>query len=107
MAPIYSFRRESEALFCEEIKGYAYPQYFYLPTSTLHRPFEEGFVRLDRVQAIERSWLQNIPLVLTDSVCGLLRKWFRVYLGEPVESVDADLNEYRVNALAELRSNLA
>ena len=98
VAPVYSF--PSNARFPEFVKAYQYPHYFYLPASSLHKQFTGGFVRLDRLQALAETWLEPMRLELSESVLGLLRDWFRVYLGESVDDVNPMLAEYRREAEA-------
>ena len=106
VAPVYSFgsdetgRTYSQA-FIERVKAYEYWHLFYLPA---HNPagIREGFVRLDRTQAVHKSLLEHRPLMLRDDVRDLFHSWIRVYLGEELSDLDSLLSAYRTQAIANL-----
>ena len=106
VAPVYSFGGNEAKLpysrnFIERVKAYEYWQFFYLPALTTAR-IREGFVSFDRIQAVHKSLLQHIPLMLSDDIQGLLQSWIRVYLGEELSDVDSLLAAYRTQAIANL-----
>lgn len=101
IAPIYSLRNYSHP-FIDQIKGYVYEQFFYLPPSSANRIIE-SFVRLDRIQAIHKNLLEHRREMLSDDAQTLLQTWTRVYLGADLESADDTLFQYREQAIAELR----
>ena len=106
VAPVYSFgrgetRRAYSATFIERVKAYEYWHLFYLPEYSPAR-FSEGFVRLDRIQAIHRSLLEHRPLRLSDYVQELLQSWIRVYLGEELSDANDLLYTYRQQSIANL-----
>lgn len=108
VAPVYSFGGDEtklaySATFIERVKGYFYWQLFYLPGDR-GAGIREGFVRLDRIQAIHQSLLEHMPVRLGDDARPLLHNWIRVYLGETLSEVDDLLFEYREQALAQLSS---
>lgn len=108
VAPVYSFGGDEtklaySATFIERVKGYFYWQLFYLPGDP-GAGIREGFVRLDRIQAIHQSLLEHMPVRLGDDAQPLLHNWIRVYLGETLSEVDDLLFEYREQALAQLSS---
>ena len=108
VAPVYSFGGDDTRLsysqdFIERVKGYVYWQLFYLPESADGR-VREGFIRLDRIQAIHRNLLEHMPWVLGDHVRDLLQSWIRVYLGEELDAVDGLLFDYREQAITDLRA---
>ena len=108
VAPVYSFGGDETKLaytqpMIERIKSYVYWQFFYLPATSSGR-IQEGFVRLDRIQAIHRNLLEHHPLMLSDDVIELLRSWIRVYLGEALDHVNDLLFDYREAAIADLRA---
>jgi len=74
---------------------------FYLPEYGPAR-FSEGFVRLDRIQAIHHSLLEHRPLRLSDYVQELLQSWIRVFLGEELSDANGLLYTYRTQAIANL-----
>lgn len=74
---------------------------FYLPESVDGR-VREGFIRLDRIQAVHKNLLEHMSRVLGDEVRDLLQSWIRVYLGEEVDAVDGVLFYYREQAIADL-----
>ena len=108
IAPIYSFgggnkRSPYPPAVREKMKGYLLPQTFYLPKSA---EIEEGFVRLDRIQAVaaHQDWLKPMRIQLSDDAMWLLRSWIRVYWGEELDTVNDILFEYREAAITDLRS---
>ena len=106
VAPIYSFGGGDTKLsysrsFIERVKAYEYWQFFYLPALASAR-IREGFVSLDRIQAVHKRLLEHIPLILSDDVQDLLQSWTRVYLGENVEDVNDLLADYRKEAIANI-----
>ena len=106
VAPVYSFsgdetRASYSAPFIDQVKGYMYWQLFYLPPSTNGR-IKEGFVRLDRIQTVHRELMQQMPVMLSEDVLGLLRDWVRVYLGEDLREVNDMLFDYRQEAVRQL-----
>ena len=64
-----------------------YWQFFYLPTGANVR-IREGFVRLDRIQAIHRDLMRHMPVILRENAMGVLRDWVQVYLGEDLYAVN-------------------
>lgn len=108
VAPVYSFGGDETKLaynptFIERVKGYFYWQLFYLPGVPSVR-IREGFVRLDRIQAIHQSLLEHMPVRLSGDAQLLLHNWIRVYLGETLSEVDDLLYEYREQAITQLSS---
>ena len=107
-APVYSFagdetKRSFSSEFIERIKGYVYPQFFYLPASESDQ-VKESFVRLDRIQAVDRDLLEQMSAMLSDDARDLLTYWIRVYMGENLEDVDDVLFRYRKQAIESLES---
>ena len=78
-----------------------YWQLFYLPPSGNGR-VREGFVRLDRIQAVHRELMGQMSVMLSEDVLGLLRDWVRVYLGEDLNTVNDILFAYRQEAVRQL-----
>ena len=108
VAPVYSFGGDETKLaysptFIERVKGYFYWQLFYLPGDR-GAGIREGFVRLDRIQAMHQSLLEHMPVRLSDDAQPLLRNWIRVYLGETLSEVDDLLFDYREQAITQLTS---
>ena len=106
VAPVYSFEGDDTKLsysqtFIDRVKAYMYWQLFYLPRDGRRR-IREGFVRLDRIQAVHRELLDHMPIRLSDAVIELLRHWIRVYMGERLQEVNSFLLEYRQNAVRQL-----
>ena len=106
VAPVYSFDGDDTKLsysqtFIDRVKAYMYWQLFYLPPGG-NRRIREGFVRLDRIQAVHRELLDHMPIRLSDDVIGLLRDWIRVYMGENLQEVNGFLLEYRQNAVRQM-----
>ena len=106
VAPVYSFGRDEtrayySPAFIERVKGYMYWQFFYLPAGANVR-INEGFVRLDRIQAIHRDLMRHMPVMLGENVMGVLRDWVRVYLGEDLYTVNDLLFDYREDAVRQL-----
>ena len=106
IAPVYSFagdetKQTYSPTFIERVKGYFYWQLFYLPGDP-SVGIREGFVRLDRIQAIHKTLLEHMAVRLSDDAQPLLHSWIRVYLGETLSEVDDLLFEYREEAIAKL-----
>ncbi len=106
MAPVYSFggdetRASYSPAFIERVKGYIYWQLFYLPPGANGR-IREGFVRLDRIQAIHSDLMRHMPVMLGENAMGVLRDWVRVYLGEDLYTVNDLLFDYREDAVRQL-----
>ena len=73
----------------------------YLPPGANGR-IREGFVRLDRIQAIPSDLMRHMPVMLGEDVMGVLRDWVRVYLGEDLHTVNDLLFAYREDAVRQL-----
>ena len=106
VAPVYSFggdetRASYSPVFIERVKGYMYWQLFYLPAGA-NRRIREGFVRLDRIQAIHRDLMRQMPVMLGENAMGVLRDWLRVYLDEDLYTVNDLLFDYREDAVRQL-----
>lgn len=90
-APIYGadqFTQEKRG----SVRAYEYPNLFYLPESKVPI-FEEGFVRLDHVQAIHKLALRRRkPVRLTEEALIALEEWLFHYLTGrlPADSLIAD-----------------
>ena len=59
-------------------------------------------MRLDRIQAVHRELMGQMPVMLSEDVLGLLRDWVRVYLGEDLNTVNDILFAYRQEAVRQL-----
>ena len=59
-------------------------------------------MRLDRIQAVHRELMRQMPVMLSEDVLGLLRDWVRVYLGEDLREVNDMLFDYRQEAVRQL-----
>ena len=106
VVPVYSFggdetRASYSPAFIERVKGYVYWQLFYLPPGANGR-IREGFVRLDRIQAIHSELMRQMPVMLSEDAMGVLRDWVRVYLGEDLYTVNDLLFDYREDAVRQL-----
>ena len=106
VAPVYSFEGDETKLsysqtFIDRVKAYMYWQLFYLPRSG-NRLIREGFVRLDRIQAVHRELLDPMPIRLSDDLIELLRDWIRGYMGETLQEVNPFLLEYRQEAVRQM-----
>ena len=60
---VYSFHPNDSQDFRRRIRAQEYPWWLYVPE---HLGFQEGFVRLDRLQTIEEAHLQPMTRTLTD-----------------------------------------
>ena len=106
VAPVYSFSGDETRLsysqaFIERVKAYEYWHLFYLPAHTPAR-IRESFIRLDRIQAIHKGLLEQMPVMLSDDVQDLFQSWTRVFLGEELDAVDDMLSAYRQESIAGL-----
>ncbi len=103
VAPVYSFAGDETRLsysqaFIERVKAYEYWQLFYLP-GYAPAGIKEGFVRLDRIQAIHKNLLEQMSVMMSDVAQDLLLSWIRVYLGEELRVVNSLLSDYREQAI--------
>jgi len=99
-APIYGADQFS-AGHIASVAAYAYPNLFYLPAS-VSPPFDEGFVRLDHLQAIARPHLRaRRSAMLSAPALELLRHWLMNYLGGGLPAA-SPIAAYREHALAAL-----
>ena len=78
-----------------------YSQLFYLPAGANGR-IRESFVRLDRIQAVQKELIQQMPVMLNRYVLGVLRDWVKVYMGEDLETVNDLIFDYRKEAIKQL-----
>ena len=106
VAPVYSFEGDETKLsyrqvFIDRVKAYMYWQLFYLPRDGRRR-IREGFVRLDRIQAVHSELLNQMPIRLSDALIELLQDWIRVYMGENLQDVNGFLLEYRQDAVRQM-----
>ena len=106
VAPVYSFSGDEtkasySTAFIDRVMGYMYWQLFYLPPGG-NRHIRESFVRLDRIQAVQKELLGQMPVMLSEDALGLLRDWVRVYLGEDLQTVNDLLYDYREGAIKQL-----
>jgi hypothetical protein len=84
--PLYSFKPTDTVEFRNRIKALEYPWWIYVPSdSTYH--VNEGFVRLDRLQVIEKSLIQPINVAITDDALFLVSEWLRYCLSGEIESI--------------------
>ncbi len=99
-APIYGADQFS-AGHVRRVAAYAYPNLFYLPAS-VSPAFDEGFVRLDHLQAIARQHLrQRRAAMLSAEALELLRHWLMNYLGGGLPAT-SPIARYREQAMAAL-----
>ena len=54
----------------------------------------EGFVRLDRIHAVQKELIQQMPVMLNQHVLGVLRHWVKVYMREDLETVNDLIFDY-------------
>lgn len=106
VAPVYSFSKDEtrasySTTFIERVKGYMYSQLFYLPAGANGR-IREGFVRLDRIQVVQKELIQQMPVMLHQNLLGVLRDWVKVYMGEDLQTVNDLLFDYRMEAIKQL-----
>jgi hypothetical protein len=77
-APVYGSDQFPKEL-RDRIAAYEFPNLFYLPSCT-RPPFDEGFVRLDHMQAISRGSLRSRRCNLTEDALNALDEWVVHYL---------------------------
>jgi hypothetical protein len=102
-APIYGGNQFSENI-RKRVRAYEFPNLFYLPESKAPI-FEEGFVRLDEIQAIRRDHLRRRrPTRLSPDAMAAVEEWLYYYLTGRIQK-DSLILLYRQDELARLGSS--
>lgn len=76
-APIYGCDQFPKDL-VERVRAYEFPNLFYLPECKKPR-IDEGFIRLDHLQAIDKTKLQNRRSCLTEEAMTFFDEWLGHY----------------------------
>ncbi len=84
--PLYSFQPTDSTEFRNRIKALEYPWWVYVPGDSTYQ-IDEGFVRLDRLQLIEKGLIQPISVATTDDALFLISEWLRFYLTGEIEAI--------------------
>jgi hypothetical protein len=84
--PLYSFKSTDTAEFRSRIKALEYPWWVYIPGDSTYK-MDEGFVRLDRLQVIEKNLIQPISVSVTDDALFLVSEWLRYCITGEIESI--------------------
>lgn len=87
--PIFSFHPEDTTAFKARIAAMEYPCWIYLPEDT-SRNIKEGFIRLDRLQVIEKNHIEPTQTALTEDSWFFISEWLRYYLTNQIEDVFMD-----------------
>lgn len=99
-APIYGGDQFSESM-RKRVRAYEFPNLFYVPESKLPI-FQEGFVRLDEIQAIRRDHLRRRRHArLSSDAMAALEEWLYYYLTGRIQT-DSLIMLYRQEELAKL-----
>jgi len=99
VAPLYSFEGDEHKAsypepFIERVKGYVYEQFFYVPACS--DPYcKEGFVRFDRIQPINKNWLEHRGSALSDDMLEYFQIWLWHFLGAELVYLSEKLFLYR------------
>jgi hypothetical protein len=87
--PIYSFHPEDTPEFRERIAAMEYPWWIYLPEDP-GQMRRESFIRLDRLQVIEKNHIEPTQTALTEDSWFFISEWLRYYLTNQIEDVFMD-----------------
>jgi len=97
--PLYSFHDDDPPDLRIRVKAHEYPWWVCLPENAIPR-LKEGFIRLDRMQVVEKRLLEPRTVALTDDALFLVSEWLRYYLtGE----IDPLFLEYRSELLSQIQ----
>jgi hypothetical protein len=84
--PAYSFHTpEDLPEFMTRVRAHEYPWWIHLPADSTVG-LKEGFIRLDRMQLIEKQILQPIPVSLTPNALFFISEWLHFYLSGEIDS---------------------
>lgn len=106
VAPMYSFAGDNQktpytADFIERVKAYCFDEFFYLPSCD-NPAIKEGFVRFDRIQTINREWLQPRGAAFGDKIFPFFQLWLWHYLGADLGLQSEVLFKYREAKMVKL-----
>lgn len=87
--PVYGFHEEDQPEFRARVRALEYPWWIYLPEDS-KVGMREGFIRLDRIQVVEKRLLQPVNTALTDDALFLISEWLRYYVTGEIDSVFLD-----------------
>ena len=96
--PAYSFHATDSEEFRSRVNAIEYPAWIPLPADNA-LGFKEGFIRLDRMQAIEHSQLAPMGIALTEPAERFISEWARYHL---TGQIDPFLLEVRADLVSQL-----
>ncbi len=96
--PIYSFHPEDTFEFRGRIAAMEYPWWIYLPEAPGQRR-RESFIRLDRLQVIEKTHIEPTQTALTEDSWFYISEWLRYYLTNQIEDVFMDERKEMISKL--------
>jgi len=97
--PFYSFHATDSPDFQARIRVLEYPWWLYMPEDTTFR-IKEGFVRLDRLQVIEKNLLEPIQVALTADALFFVSEWARYYLTGEIEPLFLEDRQQMMQSLS-------
>jgi hypothetical protein len=84
--PRYSFHPADSPEFRTRVKALEYPWWIHTPGES-SLGINDGFIRLDRIQVVEKSLLEPIPVILTEWALLLISEWLRYFLTGQIDSL--------------------
>ena len=97
--PLYSFHETDLPEFRARISALEYPWWVHMPENSTFK-MKEGFVRLDRLQVIDKTMIQPIQVALTDDALFLISEWLRYYLSGEIEPIFLEERKQMIEALS-------
>ena len=96
--PVYSFQPNDSAEFRARVNALEYPAWIPFPTDDA-LGVREGFIRLDRMQAIERRQLDPMRLALTEPAKQVVSEWTRYHLTGQIDPIMLEMRADLVSRL--------
>ena len=96
--PVYSFQPSDNEEFRARVKALEYPAWIPFPADDALR-LREGFIRLDRMQAVERQQLDPMRLALTKPAEQVVSEWTRYHI---TRQIDPIMLEIRADLISQL-----
>ena len=96
--PAYSFQPGDSEEFRARVNALEYPAWIPLPADAAVG-VREGFIRLDRMQAVERRQLDPMRLALTESAEQFVSEWTRYHITGQIDPVMLEIRADLVSQL--------
>lgn len=96
--PVYSFQPGDFEEFRARVNALEYPAWIPFPADDAIN-IREGFIRLDRMQAIERRQLDPMRLALTESAERFVSEWTRYHITGQIDPIMLEIRDDLVSQL--------